>query len=227
MSATSAGSENTTWKYGTGLVALVDLLWCLALWPRQAVKRALHLGDHAGGDAGVTRRRIQLVVSQKRLEDSDISAALKQVGREAVAQRMQRYALLDPGRLGRLVEQTVQLAGGHWLAAHPAGKQPAFLHRRSGIVARRARFPPLAQQIEHLRRQHDVAVLAALGLFDPNDLLGAVDMLDLQPHHLAGAQAAAIAETEHGADLEIVGNGQQPSRLVWAYDQRNLLWLAD
>src|SRR5262249_51171650 len=172
---------------------LGGLLAALLARLRQQVERALDAGDHAGGDAGVTRRRIQLVVSQKRLDDSDIGAALKQVGREAVAQRMQRYALLDPGRLGRLVEQTVQLAGGHWLAAHPAGKQPAFHHRRSGIVARRARFPPLAQQIEHLRRQHDVTVLAALGLFDPNDLLGAVDMLDLQPYHLAGAQAAAIA----------------------------------
>src|SRR5262249_12587957 len=41
------------------LVALLDLLWCLALWPRQAVKRALHLGDHAGGNMGIARRRFQ------------------------------------------------------------------------------------------------------------------------------------------------------------------------
>src|SRR5271156_6161673 len=48
----------------------------------------------------------------------------------------------------------------------------------------------------------DIAVLAALGLLDPNDLLRAVDVLDLQPDHLAGAQAAAIAETEQHANLE-------------------------
>ena len=34
-------------------------------------------------------------------------------------------------------------------------------------------------------------------------------MLDLEPDHLAGAQAAAIAETEQGADLEVAGDGQQ------------------
>jgi hypothetical protein len=34
------------------------------------------------------------------------------------------------------------------------------------------------------------------GLLDPDDLLRAVDRLDLQPDHLGGAQAAAIAETE-------------------------------
>ena len=55
----------------------------------------------------------------------------------------------------------------------------------------------MAQQIERLGRQHDVAIPAALGLLDANDLLGAVDMLDLQPDHLACAQSAAIAETEH------------------------------
>src|SRR6266851_3177493 len=118
------------------------------------------------------------------------------MGREAVAQRMQRHALLDPGRVGRLMEQTAQLAGGHRLAGLAARKQPAFLKGRCGIITRWARLPPLAQQIERLRRQHDIAVLAALGLLDTNDLLRAVDMLDLQPHYLAGAQAAAIAETE-------------------------------
>ena len=32
---------------------------------RQQVERALDAGDHAGGDAGVARRRVQLVVTQR------------------------------------------------------------------------------------------------------------------------------------------------------------------
>src|SRR5262245_65698807 len=36
------------------------------------------------------------------------------------------------------------------------------------------RLPPLSQESNHLRRQHDVAILVALGLLDPNDLLPAV-----------------------------------------------------
>src|SRR5580700_2438224 len=71
--------------------------------------------------------------------------------------------------------------------------------------------------VERLRRQHDIAVLTAFGLLDPNDLLRAVDMLDLEPDHLAGAQAAAVAETEQGADLEVAGDGQQAPRLVRAH----------
>jgi hypothetical protein len=76
----------------------------------------------------------------------------------------------------------------------------------------------LPQQIERLGREHDIAILAALGLLDANDLLRAVDMLDLQPNHLAGAQAAAVAEAEQDADLEAAGDGEQPARLVRAYD---------
>src|SRR5216683_1589761 len=101
-------------------------------------------------------------MTQKRLDDSNIGTALKQMGRKAVAQRVQRHALLDSGSLSRLMEQAAQLAGRQRLAGLTTRKQPAFLRGHSGIGARWSRLPPLAQQIEHLRRQHDIAVLAAL-----------------------------------------------------------------
>jgi hypothetical protein len=53
-------------------------------------------------------------------------------------------------------------------------------------------------------------------LLDADDLLRAVDVLDLEPHDHARAQTAAVAETEHHACLEAAGNGQQPPRLVSA-----------
>src|SRR6266436_9094188 len=110
----------------------------------QQVEGALDACDHVGGDAGVARRRVKLVVNQKRLDDANIGAVLEQMGRETVAQRMQRHALLDPGRIRRLMEQAVELAGRHRLAALGARKQPAFLQRRSGIITRWAHLPPLA-----------------------------------------------------------------------------------
>src|ERR1700721_4187670 len=72
-----------------------------------------------------------------------------------------------------------------------------------------------------------MALLATLGLLDANDLLRAVDMLDLQLDHLAGTQSAAIAETEENAGLEAAGDGQQALGLVRAHHQRNLLRFAD
>src|SRR3979411_1122340 len=111
---------------------------------RQKVERAFDAGDHAGSDARIARRGVQFVVTQERLDDSDISAALQQVGREAVAQRVQRHALLDPGFIGRLVEQSAQLAGGHRLAQPAARKQPAFLKGRC-VIETPAHLPPLPQ----------------------------------------------------------------------------------
>ena len=64
-----------------------------------------------------------------------------------------------------------------------------------------------------------------MALLDANDVLRPVDMLDLQPDHLAGTQAAAIAETEQHAGLEALGDGQQTPRLILAHHQRDLLRL--
>ncbi len=108
----------------------------------------------------------------------------------------------------RLVEQATQLAGGHRRAGLTARKQPTFLKGRCGIETP-AHLPPLPQQIERLRRQHNIAILAALGLLDANDLLRGVDMLDLQPNHFAATQAAAIAETEQHTGLEARGTASR------------------
>src|ERR1700694_4845534 len=149
------------------------------------------------------------------------------MGGKGVSKRMERYALADSGCVGRLMEQAVELAGCHRLTGPLAWKQPALLHGSCGIETPPARLPPLAQQVERVGRQHDIAVLAALGLLDPNDLLRAVDVLDLQPDHLAGAQAAAVAETEQHAHLKAGRGREQAPGLVLAHHQRNLLRLTE
>jgi hypothetical protein len=135
-------------------------------------------------------------MAEKRLDHTNIRPALQQVGCEAVARRagsapsarrMQRHRLPDAGRVRRLMEQAVELAGRHRLATPEAGKQPAFLWRHPDVEPPWARLPPLPQKREHLRRQHDVAVLAPLGLHHADDALGAVDVACLEPDHLAGA----------------------------------------
>src|SRR6516162_5289980 len=107
-----------------------------------------------------------------------------------------------------------------------ASYKPTFLNGRVCIETS-TRLPPLPQQINRLPRQHDIAILAALGLLDTNDLLSAVDMLDLQPDHFAGTQAAPIAKTECCASLEARGSGPHTTRLVRTHHLRNLLGLAD
>src|SRR6202051_3747072 len=112
------------------------------------------------------------------------------------------------------MEQPVQLARARRRTSLAARKQKPFLRRRSGIVWRAAHLPPLAQESERVARQHDMPILAPFALLDANDLLRSIDMLDLEPHHLAGAQAAAVSEAEHDAGLEAAGHGQQALPLV-------------
>ena len=52
----------------------------------QHVQRALNVGDHAGSDTCVTRRRLQLVVTEQRLDLANIDTTLQQMRRKAVAQ---------------------------------------------------------------------------------------------------------------------------------------------
>src|SRR4029077_19004928 len=133
---------------------------------------------------------------------------------------------LIPASLAASSNRRRNWRGGHRRAGLTARKQPTFLKGRCGIETP-AHLPPLPQQIERLRRQHNIAILAALGLLDANDLLRGVDLLDLQPDHLAATQAAAIAETEQHAGLEARGDGQQAPRLIRAHHQRDLLRLTD
>jgi hypothetical protein len=50
----------------------------------QEVERAGHLADRADGDAGVKRRRVELLVSEQNLDDADVGLLLQEMGGEAV-----------------------------------------------------------------------------------------------------------------------------------------------
>src|SRR5215831_10233883 len=105
---------------------------------------------------------------------------------------MQRNRLAQPRGLGGLLEQSAELTRGHWLMLTTTWKQPALFRRKAGVIRAPPRLPPLPQQLQDLRRQHHVPVLAALRLHDADDLLLAVDVARSQPHHLTGPQPATI-----------------------------------
>src|ERR1700675_2833278 len=184
--ATSSGP--LTWVLGRRLGKLPQL-----------VERAHDAGDHAGRNTRVARRRLQLVVSEKRLDCTNIHPAIEQMRRKAVPQRVQVHRLLDPGRIRCLVEQPVDLPRRPRLTRLAAWKQQAILRRHHRVPTCRSRLPPLPQQAERLRPQHHNPILPALRLLDANDVLRAVDMLHPQPGYLARSQARAIAQTEQKA----------------------------
>src|ERR1700688_4076685 len=90
-------------------------------------------------------------------------AAFEQMGREAVAKRMQGDCLAQPRGSRGLLEQPAELTRGQRVMITATWKQPAVFWRDAAVIIRgRPRLPPLPQQLEDLRRQHHVPVLAAL-----------------------------------------------------------------
>src|SRR5207302_2595385 len=103
----------------------------LAARRAQASERALDLGNHPGRNAGVAGRRLQLLVSEQRLNHPNVRAALKQMGREAVAKRMQRERFPQPRCFRCLLEQPSELACGQRPPFTAAGKQPTLFRREA------------------------------------------------------------------------------------------------
>src|SRR6516164_8619508 len=81
------------------------------------IRSALSIGpptyEPINSDPRIPGRRIQFLVPQEGLDVPDFSAAFEEMGRKAMAERMQRHALSDPGRFCRLVEYAVEVARGH------------------------------------------------------------------------------------------------------------------
>ena len=61
-------------------------------------------GNHAGGDVDITCGGFQLLMTQQHLDLSDMGVVIEQVSGEAMAQRMQRHAFLNPGSVRRFME---------------------------------------------------------------------------------------------------------------------------
>src|SRR6266481_6368652 len=148
---------------------------------QQEVKRAGHIADRADGDACVERRRVELLVSEQHLDDPDIGLLLQEMGGKAVPQGMNTDALGNAGPCRRQANEPVELARTHMLPA-VAGKQPGLAGSHPSLLARYA--PPVAQQLEKVRRENDIPVLLALALLDPDDHSVAVDVGELERYDL-------------------------------------------
>ena len=115
--------------------------------------------------------------------------------------------LAQPGGFRGLLEQSAELACGHWLMIAAAGKQPALFPRNAGVMPGRPRLPPLPQQIEDPGPKHHVTILATFRLHDADDHLLAVDVARLAAAPLRwpaarSPQPATIRERQHRARLE-------------------------
>ena len=131
--------------------------------------------------------------------------------------RMQRDALGDPGVRRRAVAGAIELTGRHRIDRVLPREQPSpgqHLAPRLGLA------PPGPQQREQGRGQHRVAVPAPLPLLNANGHALAVDVPDLQRHHLRGAQTRPVGHRQRRLVLQPRGRVQQPGDLLDAQDHR-------
>src|SRR5215472_14516035 len=75
----------------------------------QVLEWADDLAQQIGGDLGIERCRLQLLVPEQYLNDADIDLLFEQVGGEAVSQRMHGHVLLNLGILGSGMDGAIEL----------------------------------------------------------------------------------------------------------------------
>src|SRR5829696_3088424 len=164
MSATSSA-----WRTGSQLLGRDHL-------EREPIERAWRAGDQAGGDLGVTGRRLQVAVAEHHLDDANVGPTLQKVGGKAVPQRMGGHMLADPRPLPSGAACCLESSGADMTARFLAWEQP-----QAGPCP----LPIATENVEQARRQHRVPVPAALAALDMEQHPLAVDRADLQPRHLA------------------------------------------
>jgi len=156
-------------------------------------------------------------VTEECLDHADVDALLEQVGGKAVPQCMRRDALGNPGCLGGGADNPAELAGRQRLNRVAAGKQPAS-RQQQALPPPLA--PPGAQQFEQLRRQHRVAVLAALAALDAQQHALGIDIADLERDDFRDAQSGAVRGGERRLVLRRRCRVQQQHHLLDAEHRR-------
>ncbi len=137
---------------------------------------------------------------EQHLDDADIDLLLKQVGREAVTQRVHGHPLLDAGGFSSGVYHAIELPRAQGQHGIRAGEQPPV---RADPALGMCRLPPGAKALQEQRRKHRVAILAALALLHAQRHALAVDVRHPQSHDLADAKASAVGNRQRRAVLDI------------------------
>src|SRR5450755_1273235 len=190
----------------------------LGLRQRDAVEWAHDLLDRLGGDPRIERRGIELGVPEQHLDHSDIDVLFQQVSGEAVPQGVERYALVDLGLIGGGMAGAIELARRHRVHPVLSREQPALWPRQ---------LPPGPHQIEQMRGQHDIAILAAFALLDPDHHALAVDVGYLQRHHFGGAQSRPVGHAQRRLVFERRCRIEQARHLLRAEHHRQLARFMD
>src|SRR6266851_8431691 len=156
--------------------------------------------------------------SEQDLDHTNIDVLLEQVGGEAVSQRVRCHPIGQPSQLGGHVAGAVELARGHRVDAVAAGEHPHWGMRDA---------PPVAQQLQQLRRQLGLAILVAFALLHAEYHAPGINIADLQRDHLHGPQTGAVGNAERRLMLGSGCGLQQAQHLFGREHARQFARLVD
>ena len=114
---------------------------------RQSIERALRRPDRVGRDLRIARRRRQIVMTEQNLNDPDVGSAFQEMRREAMAQRVQRDPLGQPGGIDRRSAGSVQHRRINRMIFIPSGKEDRSSAARASN--RRAECRAIAATASH------------------------------------------------------------------------------
>ena len=117
-----------------------------------------------------------------------------------MSKRVHRHPLVDLRGLGSGMDGPVQLPGAQPVNRVETGKQPATIEH---LALGAGHSPPHPQPLQQHRREHGIAILAALALLDAQGHALAVDVTDLQRTHLAGAKTCAVGDRQRRLTLQV------------------------
>jgi hypothetical protein len=161
---------------------------------------------------------VKLGMAEQNLDHTNIDVLFQKMGGKAVSQRVQGDTLLDVGHMDRGMAGAVELARRHRLHRITARKQPA-----PWVSC----LPPGAQKREEVRRQHDIAIFAALALLDADQHALAVNVGDLERNYFRGAQTRSIGHAQGRFVFEPWCRIEQARHLFRAEHQRQSSRLMD
>ncbi len=183
----------------------------------EPIERANGLGEDIGCHLRIERGGGQVIMPQQNLNDTQISAALQEVGGKAVPKRMHRHVLGETGCLARSVTRHCEHFWIDMTARITTGKQP---NTRAGPQ------PIGAQNLQQLFRQHGLALFAALPVLDPDQHALAVDVAGLEGYGFGQPQPGCIGCGQGDTAFEPWHGFEEANHLLPAEHYRQLAWVA-
>jgi hypothetical protein len=154
---------------------------------------------------------------RRNLRHPNVNLLLEQVGGKTVPQGVHRDPLVQLGVGRGGMHGAVELPGAHRVNDVLTGEQPAAVEH---LALGTGHAPPSAQPLEQHRREHGIAIPAPLALLDAQGHALAVDVTDLEAHHLARAQPGTVGHRQGRLVLEVTGPGDQAGDLIQAQYHR-------